>query len=1068
MSITAHGSLSQSLHQNAKQHRVLSFSHSLAVEYGRRHLDFWIDDVLLAAFKFSVLFLRFFFCRLNMVETLSALAARPPTPPRASSRSEPLGPAGNRPGSIDMLPGTPDESPSSSQVGFTGSRREPGSKRVDFSPWTDYIKPLSFTKSNLQSKSPLRVLRPSNECKPKKSILKTSVAPFSQSPCDPLRPNEPENLVTMWESAVQQLSGESRNSRLDAYMHLFGALKAYDGLLDGNGIGEKIRLITQYLQRDIRLESGEYETLDINLVTYALKLLTVLVWNPQLATHLPDEFRSFVIDRATTALQEPKTPKSITSHYMHLLSTQTFQQKIMTGNRASKLLTILQNITDNVNGNAVIAQRLMIYQRLLTQCKPSMATHANMWVQHLLTGLFHHIKDTRTKAVTFGMQAATTFGPNVSISNAVRTTLSTPLEDGREYLSEMIENLMRMISSREKGVHVPQIWSIVILLLRTRKSPVEQWEHFKDWLLVIQKCFNCSDSAIKTQAILAWNRFVYAVSPSESTGISMVRMLSKPILSQIERRKIEKLGTQPNSTALSSYCNLLYYAFRQSASHKQLDLFWKEYVLPPFSTVFNFGPTINDRASQILSSLLWNPQLKIWSENRANEATKLEPDELPVLDCKWVRSRVSTVLEVFESLFETSMWREDDPYASSIALAWTSFSKALGEASSKEIKPSTESMHAIASILGMFQRLWKRGPAALNVDPDCGDDAFLDRFRFLSKTIVSSLGPIPFTENLLLKSSSQGAFQTTNTPTHRRSLSEGNCKSPILHFLHLISTVPTGVRPLLAYRLLISEILEICSHARSSRGSRLELFRQFTELHLHNASNDLDPNSHSARYVWEVTAGLVDESLLSPPPDSTKDRGSALSRDHVNIIVKILETGIRFGEFCFSDWSRLADTLVYVVRSERKDDTIAASIIEPLSESLLNQDVTLAVEPTGVLLKLAVHPGSQTDESHSPRPPILYPYLGPQVDHNQMGYGKLKDLTEKTLKGAYQQYEDFYPSTLSSFIEAVDYSMKNYPPDLRLTALERLQSGVSLWLADRDHHIGAIPEIEDKKPLVTV
>lgn len=995
-----------------------------------------------------------------MVEKL-ALDARPPTPPRASSRSELLDHARHRPGSADILPGTPDDS----HARLTSSQPEPGSKRVVFSPIPQYIKPLLFTKT--QSKSPLRFLRPSNECKPAKSILKASAPPLPPSPSDPLQPNELENLATMWESAVQQLSGESRNFRLDAYMHLFGALKAYDGLSDENGVAEKIGLTTQFIQRDIRQESGEYETLDINLVTYALKLLTVLVWNPQLSIHLPDEFRAFVIDRATTALQETKTPKSIVSHYMHLLSTQTFQQKIMTGNRASKLLNILQNITDRVNGNAVIAQRLMIYQRLLTQSKTSMATHANLWVQHLLTGLFHHIKDTRNKAVAFGLQAATTFGSNASVSTAVRASLNAPLEDdGRIYLSEVIGNLTRMISSREKGLHVPQIWSIVILLVRNRKSSVEQWEHFKEWLLVIQKCFNCSDSAIKTQATLAWNRFVYAVSPSESTGISMVRMLSKPILSQIERRKIEKLGTQPNSTAFSSYCNLLYYAFRPSASHKQLDIFWKEYVLPPFSTIFNSGPTINDRASQILSSLLWNPQLKIWRENRANEATKLEPNELPVIDCKWVRSRVSTVLEVFESLFTTSLWREDDLHQSSIALAWTSFAKALGEASSKEIKPTTESMHAIASILGMFQRLWKRGPAALNDGHDSGDDAFLNRFCFLSKTIVSSLGPIPFTENLLLKPSSQGAFQTINTPTHRRPFSDGSCKTPILHFLHLISSLPTGVTPGLAYRSLISEIIGACTHARSSRGSRLELFRQFVELHLHNASNDLDLGSYSARYIWEVTADLVDESLVSPTPDTTRDRGNALSRDHVNIVLNILDAGIRFEE-SHSDWSRLAESLVDVVRTERKEDSVAAIIIEPLSESLLNKDVAIALSPTETLLKLAIYPSMQINEPHSPRLPNFNPYLSPQVNRNEIGYEKLMDLTEKALRESYQQYTVIFPTTLSTFIEAVVYSLHSCPSNVRTIALERLQTGVSLWLADRDHQLGKDP-IDDRKIMATV
>lgn len=999
-----------------------------------------------------------------MVETLSALAARPPTPPRVSSRSELLGQGVNRPGSADIIPGTPEDSPASSQAGLTGSQREPGSKRVNFSPWTDYIKPLSLTKSNSQPKPLLKALRPSNECKPAKSILKASAPAPPQSPSDPLRSNEPESLVTMWESVVQQLSGDSRSSRLDAYMSLFGALKAYDGLLDEHGMAEKIGLISQFIQRDIRQESSEYEPLDINLVAYALKLLTVLVWNPQLAHHLPDEFRAFVIDRATAAVQEPKTPKSIVTHYMHLLSTQTFQQRIMTSSRASKLLTILQNITDHVNGNGVIAQRLMIYQRLLTQCKPSMATNANLWVQHLLTGLFHHMKDTRAKAVAFGLQAATTFGPNVSISNAVRTTLSTPLEDDRKYMSEMLDHLMRMISSREKSAQVPQIWSIIILLLRTRKSPVEKWEHFKEWLFVIQKCFNCSDPATKTQALLAWNRFVYAVSPTESTGISMVRMLSKPILSQIERKKMEKLGTQPNATAFSSYCNLLYYTFRPSASHKQLDVFWKEYVVPPFSTVFNSGPTINDRASQVLSSILWNPQLKIWNENRANETTKLEPDELPVLDCKWVRSRVSTVLEVFESLFKTSSWREDDLHESSIALAWTSFSKALGEASSKEIKPSTESMHAIASILGMFQRLWNRGPAALNVGADCGDDAFLDRFRFLSKTIVSSLGPIPFTENLLLKSSSQETFQTANTPTHRRTQADKNCKTPILHFLHLIGSLPPAVQPGPAYRLLISEILDICSHARSSRGSRLDLFRQFAELHLHDVGDGSNPIYQSARYMWEVTSELVRDYLSSITPDTSKGRDGSLSRDHAFIVVKILEAGIRFRE-SWSEWSQLANALVDTVQAGKKEYAIVGTIIGQLSECFLNQDITLVIPHTGVLLKLAVHPDIR--ESLSPRPPRINPNPTHNVDHGEIGYGKLMDLTEKTLKDSYQRSRELDPSMLTNFIEAVDYSMNSCPTEVRPLVLERLQSSLSLWLADRDHLLGT-DSVDGRKLLAAV
>ena len=77
---------------------------------------------------------------------------------------------------------------------------------------------------------------------------------------------------------------------------------------------------------------------------------------------------------------------------------------------------------------------------------------------------------------------------------------------------------------------------------------------------------------------------------------------------------------------------------------------------------------------------------------------------------------------MFETLFKIAPWRDESVDESGIARAWVSLSKALADASSKEVQPSTDSMQAIASVLGTFHRIWKEGPSSLNASGDSGID----------------------------------------------------------------------------------------------------------------------------------------------------------------------------------------------------------------------------------------------------------------------------------------------------------------------------------------------------------
>ncbi|PKX92903.1 putative telomere length regulator protein (Rif1) [Aspergillus novofumigatus IBT 16806] len=983
-----------------------------------------------------------------MVEVVGPLSARPPTPPRTGSRilSEK-----DRTEDSPIVVQTPVDSPfaADSSVGAPSTRQ---SKRVNFSPWTKYIKPPSFTNSALRLKSDLKELPPSNERKPTKSILKTTNA---HPPIDTTdaAPCTPESFAMLLESITQQLAGESISSRLDAYMQFFGALRAYEGLPSEQEIGQKLGLITQFIQRDLSTDLGDGVPLGTNLVIQALKLAAALSWNIEIAAQLPDEFKIFLVEHSINALESAKAPKSVLTHYMSILSTQNFHSKIMTNARIIRLLTVLEDITSRVNGNAIVFQRLSIYQRLLTQSKSIFVSQSGLWVEHLLSGLLHHVKDTRIKAISLGFQTSMICGPNPNLSKSIRDLFDRPLDNGRKLVSEICERMSRMMANVESGVHVPQAWSIIVLLLRSKRLSIDQWEHFKEWVLVLQRCFNCSESSIKAQAILGWNRFVYVVSPSDTTSRSMLRMLSKPIMSQFERKKQERHGSQPGQLALCSYHNLLYYAFRPSATFQHLDIVWEEYVAGP-SNVFASFPHLNDRFCHALSNLLWSPQAKIWTENKVNESTRLEPEELPSIDCRWVRSRITIILNVFEAIFRTSLWA-DDLDKSNIAAAWVSLSQALSYASSKEITPSPESMQAVASVLGLLQRLWNAGPSSLNALGDDSMDVFFDRFRFLSTTMIFSLGGIPFTEKLLLKTANE-TFQAANTPTHHPLRANTNLDSPILHLLRFISDVTGVPEPTPSYLRLVDGTLEAACKGRTSRGSRLELLQQCARLYPNDADFDFGVQNF-AQIAWNSTAQLAAESLRSFPLESARERDGSVIRDYENV-VKILSTGLKFSTV-FPAWNQLLDALVRVMRTEKGDRAIASMTLEPLAQCMMTIEARNTYLPLSSLFtqSLSIPYCHQSDSGRKEgeaitsgsKEGVFFPH-------------RLVQLVDRTLQESYSTFDPSKTSGVADFIESLTSFLGSGILAFRRKLLENFQGSLALWLRDEARKLNIESGVESR------
>ncbi|KAJ6084125.1 hypothetical protein N7486_010925 [Penicillium sp. IBT 16267x] len=965
-----------------------------------------------------------------MVEMLGPFPARPPTPPRPGSRIDQ--------DEIDTPSQTITETPQTAN----SSRPPPSSrasKRVTWSPWLHTTIDLpSGPLTNLKPKdSPFQSKESKTRDSPYKSILKESNSPIPVwSP--KFDPFTSDSFAMLLESVIQQLAGESITSRLDAYMQFFNALRTYDSLPTAKDIAEKLSLITDFIQRDVTRDLISGAPLDINLANQALKLSAALVWHSGVSPMLPEDFKVFLVEHSTTCLQDAKVPKSVLTHYMSILSAQNFGPRVMTNARVIRLLTALGEISNHVSGKAIALHRLTIYQRLLSQSKSTFVSRSSLWAENLVYGLLHPMKDNRSKAISLGFQVASAAGPNHPLSKYLRDLFERPLEKDRKLVNEVRERMSRMMASTETGIHVPQIWSIIVLLMRSKGSNLEQWEHFKEWVLVLQKCFNCSEPSIKAQAILGWNRFVFAVSPNEKTSPSLVKMLGKPIFSQFERRKSDKSGPAPTQLALSSYYNLLYYAFRPSLPPNHLDIIWEEYIAVPSATIFSSVSSLSDSEACVLAALLWSPPTKIWTENRINDPNRIEADELPSIDSKWVRSRVSAILKVFESLFTASVWNDNELEKSNIARAWSNLSSALSLASSKEITPSTESMQAVASVLGLFNRLWNAGLTSLNASGDGEVDVFFERFRFLSTTMISSLGSIPFTERLLLKTS-DGIYQTSNTPTHRQPTSGTNLNSPILHLLRTISANSASATPTLAYVRLIEGIIQASCKGRISRGSRLELLQQCADLSTAESTYVSRPSPLS-EVVWKASARTAADALQSFPVESARERDGSVSRDYENVN-KILASGLRLHNV-FQEWSHLLGSFMRVARTEKGDQGLPALIIEPLAACLMNLSVHDTYLPSASLLSQSLSipflQGNSVGNGHTvaqqPSPPP-FPY-------------KLTESIGRTLNLAYDGFSVSESHGLAGFIESLTSFLGSGAPQFRSQLLETLQSSLKPWIKD--------------------
>ncbi|KAL8912436.1 MAG: hypothetical protein Q9171_002529 [Xanthocarpia ochracea] len=993
---------------------------------------------------------------------------RPPTPPKENVEEAAKHPANHSyQGTLGqhVLLDSPNESPSSSSDYFAGSAAKLH-KRVVFSPWTKYHNHVHTTDNATVLDAKVRPLPPSKECMAlHKSILKASAE--KNSPLlknyQPLVLDPEQGLAVMLHSVTQRLTQASRDLRLDTYKALLGCLGAFDNVPETQILVRNLAGFLELIRRDIVAKQPGTAAFDIELVTSALKVLSTMACTQSLVDAMPDEFCTFVAEQAVSSLEHRDVPKIMMDHYMQLLGRQKFPQRVINTDRVNRLLTTLDGLEAGVKGNRVIGLKVMIYQRLLLQAKNLMLGRVGQWLEFLIACMSSSIKDIRSRAIAFGTDAALALGTAGAVSQACLDLLNGELPSGQKVIDCLGSRMLELLNDKDGAVQVPQIWSVIILFLRSRHHQVERWEHLPGWFGIMQHSFNSSDVKVKRQANIAWNRLVSAINLDTSTDLSMIRMLRQPIAAQLERKSSDKHFKVAKQVARSSYCNLLYFAFRPGSSQEQLDLYWDNFLIPVLSLRESSTKSDHDFACQVLAAILSSLHPRVWDQNRAHQASLLiKPEELPCLDPRWVRLRATKIIRMLERLLlHTNCPQVDNIQESPFFGAWRSFVKALGDAASKEVKVSMETMAAFAQITSMLNRYWHQNDGSTEASPPR-----LEVYIALINETLAKVGFRPFVEKRLLLDPSGFAFEAAETPSSRSGHSRRAPNTPIMYMLEFMVNSSPGIDTSTSYEEAIHALLTIALHAASGRRSRLAI--------LQHLAIDVLSRPYAAitsrLVLWNCLAKETENALSMPPTKTAaSDNPQYPGQDYRQLLI-LLEIGFQeLGSGLDSSWKVLSDLVVEDIRKEVGEAGIVLAYTEPLARVIgegIKSCTDMALRYGSYVVDQARWPVSRKEMERA-RKQLWGPGSSVSKDASLDPFDHLYSMVVALLTFAYSSLQPESLDAVVELISSVSSFLQMCPPSMRAVCLKRTQQGLAVWIEDPNTVMSRIDDTRASAHLYT-
>ena len=842
-----------------------------------------------------------------MSRVLESLPPRPPTPPK-EAKHDVCPPSRLVLGSVDTRVHTPPGVHSPGDSITTNSTTRRSRKKVEFSAKAEYKDPPIHIGSENKRQHPTPVSLPRSASKPVKSILKVTQHPLN--PLASVNRNgcglSTANLTEMLESTIQQLAGGDRDTKVDAYVALAQACKASNNLPDRVALQEKMILFTQFIQRDIVAKPQEGAA-DASLVNHALNLLITFLGFPSIATKINSDFGVFMTDHCIRSFEDASVPKDVTRHLMKVISLQNFPAKVMTTERFGRLISSLHNIKGQRAGKSIVMARLLIYRKMMKQCKALMAVHSD-WLMDLFLDMLSNLDDIRQSAILLGLDAGFSIGHDKRLSRKVMEIFNATSED-KQYIDFYREKLDSMAKDKRESATVPDIWSAVTLLLRT---PLVSWDGSKAWLGILQSCFNSPDFPTKINANRAWCRLVYIMNQDEGSFRKALPVLIAPLISQVRRRGPGKTTIELRTTVWGAICNLFYYALKPSSSAASLDIFWDGSVKPIVAALLDPKPeAANDNALQaslILRGLLDCMTLRGWKPDHIISSPLVKPEELPQIDPKWVRSNFRRVFNAVGPILTKGFLELSDSDSTTFKL-WEALVTTVASAASKEIKVSKETGAFVAEALGVLREIWACGPTT--GDSQSNSATFLLSTKSFLGLMIDSLGHLPFTEK----------------PGKTHVLQ----KAPLYIMFSMLSDPPPGISDNEDFADFFTSLFSPFLDSKSDK-ARMDLAQDLLSV--------IPMESPRPYGLWVLVSKSI-SAWLGPGHNS---HGSTASGNDIPLgndyreIVRVLERGIRSApNLPWDRWESLFYSLFERVRDETGDAGFALVAIEPLSKALLDQ-----------------------------------------------------------------------------------------------------------------------------------
>ncbi|KAK7748341.1 hypothetical protein SLS62_008709 [Diatrype stigma] len=992
---------------------------------------------------------------------LDTLPARPPTPPREKQQAE-ADSASRRTRSRHSLLTRPDvhtppsHSPDSCDSANPSSRRT--AKKVDFSTQPDYREPPTYNndkENGSKQRTPITAPSSTGSTRLIKSILKPSSVP---NPLDPSGgsddPNQQISIAAMLESTVKQLAGADRDSKLDAYMMLVRALKASNNLPDRIALQDQMGLFMQFIQRDVTARNAG-GLIDSSLTNHALTLLSTFLYYPAIASTLSYDFGVFIMDYSIRCFEDSHMPKDVIRHLMQVVASQDFSPKVMTADRVGRLIAALHKIEDHLKGKSIVMSRIIIYRRLIKQSKLHMVSHSD-WLLDLFTDMLSSMKEIRAAAVALGFEAIFTIGKEKQLSRKVMDILQLTTEEVK-YIEYFVQKLLAMAANKQESAIVPQIWSVIILLLR---GPVEKWEFFSPWLEILQRCFNSGDPYTRFEANYAWNRLVYVFYLNESSLSKTIGTVCQPFYSQLKRKYPGKQQEDLRRVVLGSICNLYYYAFKPNSTSAQVDHYWLTCVRPIMQKLANTEPEAKQKgkstvsssdnlaqAMMILTGLFDSSTPRIWKENRIAENPLVKPAELPAVDPKWIRRNADKVFAVIEPIVSKTFLDMARPQSPTRKL-WHTLISAVAAAASKEVKVSNDTANFVAYAFNFLLKLWSAGPERSSGD---GAQTFVSATREFLSTMIEHLGLLPFTESRL-SMSKQNTFVPVATPSHRPGKGQGLTRTPLLHLFSILSTKPPQVPDddslLGLFKSTFNPFLMArAAHARNDFAN--ELMRE-------SMSMDVLSPYGPWLFISEIISSSADnQSSLSSNGSSS---GPTLGHEYREI-VKHLERGIKSTpNLPWEHWQSLFRLLVNRVTDEAGEAGCAIAVIEPLAKVFLDSLSTDNYDSLSMntwkgsveLIATAKQPRDRQALDAARRRLWGTPVAGSRSASFDP-FDNFYRLTNRVLEYSYVHSDTESQATiLPSILKEVSTFLTRCSGPLVFKSLTHLQPGICVWVQDTD------------------